>query len=346
VKRGTGAVPLRAAGRSRPAAQVAVRVGISAAVLALLVWLLPFNEVREAIGRMTPLTWAVALAAYLGTHLLGVVKWRLLINTAGAGLSLGQAVRAYYMGLFGNTFLPSIVGGDVVRAGVAFKVARSKAGLILGSLIDRLQDFLALALVAGIGALLAPRALDVQSRRIFLSVAGVLALAGLGGGTLLAVARPRRLPLRVRRRLVRVRQAVRAVGRRPSAMLRALLLGMGLQTLLVVLNYFLGRRVGIDAPLYVWLFVWPLAKLAGVAPTQNGIGVREAAQVALFAPFGVAAPLAMAAGLVFEGIIISGGLLSGLIALGLGRLAKADAVAPPAPEAVAVGDDGAAISHP
>jgi uncharacterized membrane protein YbhN (UPF0104 family) len=68
--------------------------------------------------------------------------------------------------------------------------------------------------------------------------------------------------------------------------------------------------------LRVWLFAWPLAKLAALLPlTQGGIGVREAALVALLAPFGAAGTLVLAAGLVWEGVIVAGGLIAGLAAL-------------------------------
>jgi glycosyltransferase 2 family protein len=316
--------------------RAAVRIGLSAAVLALLFAFIPFAEVRAAIQRLPPAVWAAALVAYLCLHLIGVAKWRLLVNTAGAGLSFPQAIRAYYAGLFGNTFLPSIVGGDVVRAGVAFGVTRSRAGLLFGSLIDRILDFVALATVAGIGALLVPRALDAQSRRIFLVVAGLFVLMGLSAMGLIAVLRPRRFGFKVRRKMVRVRRAMRAVSRRPGAVAGAFLMGVTLQSLLVVLNAWLGARAGIEIPLYVWLFVWPLAKMSGIAPTQNGIGVREAAQVALFAPFGVPAGLALATGLVFEVIVISGGLVAGLIAFVIGRFAAVPAPEIPAPRPRAV----------
>jgi glycosyltransferase 2 family protein len=130
----------------------------------------------------------------------------------------------------------------------------------------------------------------------------------------------RRLPFKIRRKLVPLRRALRATARRPQALLGAIALGMLLQTLLIVLNYLLGRIVGIDIPLYVWLFVWPLAKISGLAPvTQGGIGVREAAQVVLFAPFGVPGAVALAVGLIFEAIIILGGLTGGAVAWMLGR---------------------------
>ena len=66
----------------------------------------------------------------------------------------------------------------------------------------------------------------------------------------------------------------------------------------------------------MWFFAWPLAKLAAVLPlTQGGIGVREAALVGLLAPFGAPGPLVLAAGLVWEGVIVAGGLVAGLVAL-------------------------------
>ena len=52
------------------------------------------------------------------------------------------------------------------------------AALVLGSLVDRLQDVTGLAAVAGIGALISPRALSDDSRRVFVGL-GVSISIGL-----------------------------------------------------------------------------------------------------------------------------------------------------------------------
>src|SRR2546422_4730517 len=39
--------------------------------------------------------WFFVLAAYLLVHAVGAVKWRLMLNADGAGLSYAQAVRCY-----------------------------------------------------------------------------------------------------------------------------------------------------------------------------------------------------------------------------------------------------------
>jgi uncharacterized membrane protein YbhN (UPF0104 family) len=77
---------------------------------------------------------------------------------------------------------------------------------------------------------------------------------------------------------------------------------------------------GLTLPLRAWLFAWPLAKLAAVLPlTQGGIGVREAALVVLLSPFGAPGPLVLATGLLWEAVVIAGGLIAGAVALILRR---------------------------
>lgn len=293
-----------------------LRIAATVVALALLVWWLPVGELWSAMRSVPPATWPLAVAVYLGVHLLGVAKWRLLVNAAGAGLGTRQTIQAYYWGLFGNLFLPSLVGGDVVRAGVAMRHARSKSALVLGSLVDRLQDVIGLVAIAAVGAVLAPQALDGTSRRILVSVLALLATGVVSAILAFRYFPARLVPFRVRRLLVRTRQAVRATSARPGAVVLSFTLGLGLQSVLILLNWELGRLIGIDIAVHLWFFVWPLAKLAGLVPvTQGGIGVREAAQAALFAPFGVAAVRAVATGLVFEVVIITGGLLAGGVAL-------------------------------
>ena len=120
-------------------------------------------------------------------------------------------------GLFGNLFLPSIVGGDVVRAGVAMRHARSTSALLLGSLVDRVQDVIGLGVLAGLGALLAPRTLDDASQRIFMAL-GVVLVGGVVAGLLALRFFPARLvPFKARRLLVKVREAVMATAARPGA---------------------------------------------------------------------------------------------------------------------------------
>ncbi len=199
---------------------------------------------------------------------------------------------------------------------------RSKAGLLVGSLVDRLFDVVGLIAIAGAGMVGIPGLFGGQSYRLFRGLffaAGIVAAVALG---LRLFVPARRLPYRLRRVLVRVRIAASAVVRRPHLVLLAVGLGIVLQASLVLLNAWLGDACGAHIALGAWFFAWPLAKIASMVPVSlGGLGVREAALVSLLVPLGAEAPTVVAAGLAFEAVIIGGGLLGGLISVLLAAFA-------------------------
>lgn len=311
-----------------------LRIGGSVLALILIFHFLPLADVWISFRKLPAHVWLLVLGGYLAAHLLGANKWRLMVNAGGAGLNFRQAVRCYFSGLFGTLFLPSIVGGDVVRAGLALRLGKSTAGVLLGSFLDRILDFVALGLLAAAGAALAPWALAPQTRRIFF-------LAGIALAVLLAILAPviywfpaRKVSFRFRRRLAHLRRAARSMREKPRYVAAALSLGLFVQGAFIWLMAEIANASGLHLALRAWLFAWPLAKLSAVIPiTQGGIGIREAALAALLIPFGARAAVTVAVGLAWETVIISGGLIAGLTAFLLGRSATAKALPAPAAEA-------------
>jgi glycosyltransferase 2 family protein len=301
-------------------AQVLLQYGGSALVLYFLFRLLPGRQVWQALGLLPARLWLLVLLGYLAAHCIGAAKYRLILNIGGASISLRQAVRCYFAGLFGSLFLPSVIGGDVLRLAMALRVAKSRAGVVLGSLVDRISDFAALALLAVIGAAFVPGSLDPRSRKIFELVGGIAILAIAIIAAVIAMLPVRRFSFRVKRRFVRLRRAVHSTMKQPGAMLRALSMSVAVQIIFIVLNVVLADACGLHLRFRIWLFAWPLAKLAAAVPvTQAGIGVREAALAALLVPFGATAVLAVASGLAWDAVSISGAIAGGIFALLAGR---------------------------
>ena len=298
---------------TRAALQALLHYGGSALVLFLLFRFLSGRQIWHTLETLPRHLWIFVLIGYLATHCIGVTKWRLMVAVAGSGMTWIQAARCYFAGLFGSLFLPSLIGGDLVRAGMAMRIGRSKAGVLLGSLVDRSVDLVALGLLAGIGALLLPGSLDPKDRRIFLLLAGIGLVGTLIAAAIAAFLPARRFSYRMRRRFVRMRIAARSMARRPGAVMAALILALSAQIVFIVLNIALAEACGLHLPFRVWLFAWPLAKLSAAIPiTQGGIGVREAALAALLLPFGAPAVLSVAAGIAWEAVVIGGGIVAGL----------------------------------
>jgi len=299
------------------------RWAAAALILGLLLHLLPLAQLRAALARIPPMRFVAVLLVYLVALTGGITKWHTVVNSAGAQLKFAASAQCYASGLFGALFLPSIIGGDVARLAVGISRSPRPAAVITGNVADRFLDAAAQLTLVSLGLILLPGSLPVplQAPARHVLLWGLLAAAILFS-LLLMLRRPllRGRSIRFRRRLAQVRHAIRSVSRRPLRLLAGWLIGTSVQGTYILLTALLGVACGLGLPLRVWLFAWPLAKIAAVLPiTQGGIGVREAALVVLLAPFGAPAPQVLATGIVWEGIIITGGLLAGLTALLLRR---------------------------
>ena len=307
------------AGKSSRWLLTSIRWVLSLALLFLLIHFFPIATLRAAIGKIPPARFFWILLFYLFAHGFGVLKWRMIVNTAGAQLDVRTSAQCYFGGLFGTLFLPSIVGGDVVRLAVGLRKSPNPAAVLAGNIADRFLDVAAQAGLVVLGLILLPGSLPPVLRA---KAVGYLVLLGLVTYYFyrMAIARG---SWSLRRRLARLRQALRAVKSRPLNLVAGWMAGTLVQFTLLVLAALLAMSCGLTLPLRVWLFAWPLAKLAAVLPlTQGGMGVREAALVALLAPFGAPGALVLAAGLVWEGVIVAGGLISGLFTLILRKGAR------------------------
>jgi uncharacterized membrane protein YbhN (UPF0104 family) len=294
--------------------KLVLRALVSAGVLAGLLLLLPWDDIRGSAARLPLHVWLGVYVVFVLAHQLGAIKWQTLVRAGRARFQAVDAIRCYSAGLFANLCLPSIVGGDVLRAGLAVKSTGRFAATVLGSIADRTLDVLSLALLITVGAVLARGNLDGAARTAveLVLVGGVVGSAVVA---LLAFRTPlRRWPRRIRRPVSRALVALRRLVRHPWALVTALALSLVIQTTFVLVNAWIGRSIGIAAPLQAWFLVWPLAKLSGLLPISlGGLGVRDAALASLLAPWGVPLARGVVAGLIWQTVLIAGGLSGGAI---------------------------------
>jgi uncharacterized membrane protein YbhN (UPF0104 family) len=134
-------------------------IAIKLAVSIALLWFL-FSRIEGAklwaSARQASVVWlTVAMAVYFVTVLVSVWRWALLLTAQHVPLPSGQLFGSYLVALFFNNFLPSNIGGDVVRIGATAKATRSKTLATTIVLADRAMGLLGLVLVAACGTTMA-----------------------------------------------------------------------------------------------------------------------------------------------------------------------------------------------
>ena len=284
-----------------------LRVVGSVVILAGLLWYLPTEKLWSGLSSVGPTLFLIVLGLFIAGHAVSAFKWLTLL---GFGFPYVTALRAHFAGLAANLYLPGVAGGDVVRAALVSS-HKPLAELTAGSLGDRLVDMLALALLAALGVLMLQ---DSSQSALAIQVVLGFVVAVLGAfyvGPAIAAKLLALVPSLPARGLIeKMATAFRTLGRRPLALLSALVLSLAIQGGFIWLTIWLAQAVGIDAPIGAWFFAWPLAKIIAVLPISlGGIGVREASLSALMVPFGADAASVVATSLIWQAVLICAGIL-------------------------------------
>jgi uncharacterized membrane protein YbhN (UPF0104 family) len=151
-------------------------------------------------------------------------------------------------------------------------------------------------------------------------------LAALGLATLALV-----LWLRPHEKLARgLDRVIEALNDRRGAVVGAACLSVAVQSTFVLTNVWLAREVGVTTGLAAWFVAWPLSKLIAILPISlGGIGVREAALVALLTPFGAPREAVLASGILWQAVLAASGIIGLVITQSLQRTTSAAPIPTP-----------------
>ena len=301
-------------GNGRNTYKLVIRALVSVGILAALLWWLPVDALLQAVSAIAPRVWILVVCGFILGHIVSAFKWRLLLRAVDVNISGLEAVRAHGAGLFANLCLPSVVGGDVVRAGVVIRDHKRFENIALGSLADRINDSFALVVLAAIAGVFVPQISATAVGTLLAGVALMLLVGVLAGFAIIRWYPVSRLPQKLGGILLRFRSAMDSLGRAPMIASLAFFMSLGIQGSFVALNILLAHEIGIDAPPSLWFLAWPLAKLVALAPISlGGIGVREVAIAGLMAPFGIAPAVVVAQSLSWEAVLVGSGLFAGIV---------------------------------
>ena len=294
--------------------KLGVKVTVTAVLLALILVVVPWSELRGGLEQLEPTLWLSVWAVFMAGHFACSLKWRLNVNIGRAGLRVTDAVQIYSAGLFANLCLPSIVGGDGLKAVLAGRITRRYESAIFGGLCERLIDTFALMVLVVAGSLLSSDQVQGWAGQVLL----VGGLGGIAGACLFLPLALRvklaRWPAKLRRPIGRAMVGMRRLWRRPQLAFGLLAMSLTIQSLFVLLNMWLGRGIGIDIPVAFWFMAIPLAKIVTLAPISlGGFGLREVTLATILNVVDVAEGQAVLVSLLWQTIIVATGLTGGAV---------------------------------
>jgi hypothetical protein len=262
-----------------------------------------------AVARTASWAWlGMALALYLAMVLVSAWRWQLLLDAQHVATRFPVLVRSYLVATFFNNFLPSNIGGDVIRIRDTASPAGSKTLATTVVLVDRGIGLLGLVFVAAMGASLTARSADTLGPwGVVLLWVGCLGGVGLALPILMWPEWVGRLlyPLRalhqewVEERIARLVQALAKFRQAPGALGLGLVGAILVQGVLVGFYAAIAYALQVPIPLAHLAILVPLSFVVQMAPVSvNGFGVREATFSVYFSRLGLPLESALALSLI------------------------------------------------
>ena len=296
---------------------------MSAALLYFVLRSIDLPAFWERVKGMNPAWILLALAAYALTQAIGVWRWNRLLRAQHIEVERRRLTESIWVSMFFNNFLPSNIGGDVVRIADTAPAAGSKTLAMTVILVDRALGLTALVIIASSGALVASllgvhipgaRWLWIASALGAVAAISVIAMPQLVGHALLPV-RALNKPW-LTERAQRLEDAVIRFRNAPSAVAGAFAGAMVVQITVVAFYLLTAEGLSVPLPIFLGAVLIPVSLVVQMAPVSiNGFGVREAVFAFFFRRFGLPTDAAVALSLVSTGMVMGLSLVGGFFFL-------------------------------
>lgn len=289
-----------------------VKLVLSAGLLVYLLRSVDLSEVFRHVIEGNHLYFLVAVVVYVVVVLLSTVRWKVLLDALGSAPSFKTLCQSYMVATFFNNFLPSNVGGDVVRVRDAAKSAGSHTASLIVAVVDRVVGFVALYVIASTAFIFGgPMVRGLAGARVILlgltALFIVLGAIFLRSGMVTAVTERiglRRFPW-AWDRFESVQGAVNSFRARKTALVEGFLLSLALQFLGVTYFYMVARALRIELEFAACLLMVPLCTLIQAIPISfNGWGLREGVYVVYFHQVGLPRESALAFSIVAAALVV------------------------------------------
>lgn len=222
-----------------------------------------WNDVLVAFRQMSVSRILICLLLVLLSRFFVSTRWYILLRSGDVKISYSRSLALTFTGLFANNFLPTTIGGDVVRLAGAMQLGYDRAVCLASIAADRVMGALGNAFTLPFGLI------PILNGAGHASISESLALAGLWS------------------------QAWRFVGRtlqtfvvwfkRPFAMLGAVGCTWGHMLCTVTTMYILIEGLGSHADFWLIAGLWSVTYFVTLLPISiNGYGVQEFSLTYLF----------------------------------------------------------------
>lgn len=257
-----------------------LKVFISALLIVFLIYSIDLAQFMIALRNISFVALISSSLFYLFTYVIVTFRWYFLLRGVGIKVSFLRSFEYYVIGFFFSNFLPTGIGGDLVRIYLLSKETKNASTITSSVILERLLGFGATLLIA---LVLSPFA-HIKAR--FVLVLAVLNLfffgiifASLNQWAQSAFRKVLSIlpSKKIRDFLVSTLESLYLFRHRLIAVTLCFFFSLLYQTGLIYFYFMVGRTLGVRISFVDYLTYLPLVWVVSLLPISlNAIGIREA----------------------------------------------------------------------
>lgn len=299
-------------------------IGKAVVSIALIWYLLSTTEFSAVFASLTSASPFWLLLSFV-TLILGKIitsyRWQVLLKAQDIDIPLRFLIGSVFVGQFFNSFLPTTIGGDAMRAYDTASMSKDSTKSVVSVFADRLIGVFALALLALLALLLG----FISGQDVSFYVLPVLLLFFLCSFGILFIFNERLLTFlgkllgllrlhKVANKLEEAYQSINILKKEPGVLALAFLASLVLQINVILFYYFIGVSLDLGVSFLYFAMIVPVALVVLLVPFSiNGIGIREGIFAYLLTGLGVQTKDAIALSWISFGLMLTQGIIGGII---------------------------------
>jgi uncharacterized protein (TIRG00374 family) len=295
-------------------------LGLTVVLLYLVVRKVGLGDLVDTIRGADPFWMILSILISPLLNLTSVIKWKQLLASQDIKVSTVRLFALYLVGRFFNYFLPSNVGGDVVRGYVLGKHTNQGAQAMASVFMERFTGFVLLVVFAVVAS---ATNLDIIRATGLAPAVGLAVLALAGVLWLILDSRPLDLFERVVRfrfaqksikKLRKFHTSINAYRKERKVLALAMFWSTIFMALAIMNVYTSARTFGEPVDLAEVSVITPIILCVAMIPiTVNGLGIQEWAYVLLFSMVGMPESLGLSTILFIRVKDVALALIGGLL---------------------------------
>ena len=298
-----------------------IRPILGVIAIVILLYVIDVHSVVAALSDIRCSDLAALLLLSFALILVSVIKWRAFLERLGIQASIPHLFRLYLVGYFVNLFMPSSIGGDVVRS-IYVGAHVDKVRAVSATILERYTGLLAMVFMSLIAVFFAPQiTTQVRTLTFVVGFGTFIVTAALLTGQLVRLSKMLRITDKIHTKLERLQDGLQWGLSDRALLVKAAVLSLSFHLLTIVNTAVVAHAVGWSAiPWSDLLVVVPLILLVGAIPiSPQGLGIQEGAFLFFLHSVGATSGQALAIGLVLRAKSYILAAVGGLMWLGVSR---------------------------